>query len=191
VLALLLGLILFFAAHGLLTLRTARAKLIRHVGGEGPWKLLFSAVSAVGLALIVWGYSVAPTVNVWFPPVWTRHLALLLMLPAAILIVAAYAPTGRIKATVKHPMLTSVKLWALAHLLANGDLASIILFGSFLAFGAYDRISVARRERAGEILAPAVGPARNDAVAVAVGLVLYLAIILWLHRLVIGVPVLP
>ncbi len=101
--------------------------------GKNGYRALFSVVSTLGLALVVWGFAKAPVVQIWYPPVWTRHLALLLMLPVFPLLFAAYLP-GKIKAKVRHPMLAAIKFWALAHLIANGDLASIILFGSFLAY---------------------------------------------------------
>lgn len=184
---LILGLVVFFAAHTLATLPERRQAAMDRAGGEERYRGAFSLVSLVGLVLIVWGYASAPFVPVWTPPVWTRHLALLLMLPAMIFLVAAYAPTGRIKARLRHPMLVAVKIWALAHLLANGDLASIVLFAVFLAWAVYDRISVKRRERAGLIAPPVAGPARNDAIVLVVGLIVYVVFLLWLHELLIGV----
>ncbi|MDQ4060491.1 MAG: NnrU family protein [Pseudomonadota bacterium] len=186
---LLVGLVLFLGAHLLPTFPEPRARLRGRLG-EGPYRGLFSLVSLVGFALIVWGYSRAPFVGVWTPPVWTRHLALLLMIPAMILLVATYAPPGRIKAAVRHPMLAAVKIWAFAHLLANGDLASILLFGAFLAYAVYDRISVKHREARGEVTVRG-GPARNDVYAVLGGLALYAVFAVWLHPLLIGVPALP
>jgi len=181
-LSLVAGLTLFFGAHLVPAAPGAKARLAARVGGEGRFKGLFSIAAGLGLALLIVGYGQAPYIELWTPPVWTRHLALALMLPAVILLVAAYAPAGRIKAAVKHPMLAGVKVWSLAHLLANGDLASLLLFGSFLAYGVIDRISVARRERAGLIRAPAAGPARNDAVAVGLGVAVYAGILFWSTR---------
>jgi len=112
------------------------------------------------------------------------------MLPAFIFLVAAYVP-GRIKATVKHPFLVAIKTWALAHLIANGDLASIILFGSFLAYAVFDRITLKRREATGLITVPATGPPRNDLIAVVLGAVLYVVFLVWLHPLLIGTAPLP
>jgi uncharacterized membrane protein len=123
--------------------------------------------------------------QLWYPPLWTRHLALALMLPAMIALVAAYVPS-RIHTALKHPMLVAIKLWALAHLLANGDLGSLILFGSFLAFAVYDRISVKRRAALGP-LGTKTGPWINDVIVLVAGSGLYVVILLWLHRLVIGV----
>src|SRR5690349_16096970 len=114
--------------------------------GEGPWKGIYSVVSAIGLGLLIYGYGLARQnpVVLYSPPAALRHLALLVMLPVFPLLVAAYVP-GRIKAMAKHPMLLATKLWALAHLLANGTLADVLLFGGFLAWAVADRISVKRR----------------------------------------------
>src|ERR1700694_4970159 len=141
-----LGLVLFLGVHTLTTRRDLRARLIASTG-EGGYKIGYALVSLVGLALIVWGFAHYRAAGLW--PVWTPPRALkqvteALTLPAVILGVAAYI-RGRIYTAVKHPMLTGVKLWAAAHLLANGDLGSIILFGSFLGWAVYDRISLKRR----------------------------------------------
>jgi uncharacterized membrane protein len=153
--------------------------------GEGGYKGLFSLLSIAAFALLVYGFAAAPAIQVWSPPGWTRWAAIVLMWPAFIFLVAAYVP-GRIKATLKHPFLVAVKTWALAHLTANGDLASIILFGSFLAYAVYDRIALKRREARGLVDVPATGPPRNDVIALVVGTVLYVAFLVWLHPLLIG-----
>ena len=132
-LILIAGLALFLGVHTLTTLRGQRAAVIARLG-EGGYKILYTLVSFVGLALIVWGFSryrATEWVNVWYPPVAMRHIALALMLPAVILVVASYI-RGNIYLKLKHPMLAGVKLWAVLHLMANGDLGSIILFGSVL-----------------------------------------------------------
>jgi uncharacterized membrane protein len=183
------GLVLFLGAHTLTTQRGLRARMIASTG-DGTYKILYSLVSAVGLALIVWGfakYRATGWIDVWTPPVAMRHLTAALMLPAVILVVASYI-RGRIYTTLKHPMLAGVKLWAAAHLLANGDLGSIILFGSFLAWAVFDRISLKRRSDAGAPLIPA-GGATNDLIAIAVGVIAYLALAFAFHPVVIGVPV--
>ena len=181
------GLAVFLGTHVFTTRREARAALIARLG-EGPYKLLYSLVAALGLVLIGYGYGdyrANDWIAVWEPPAWTRHVAVLLMWPAVIAILAAYLP-GRIKATLKHPMLVGVKLWAFAHLIANGDLGSIVLFGSILAWAVFDRIAVKRR---GDPLpvAPA-GAWKNDLLAVVAGTILYLALGLVFHPVVIGVP---
>lgn len=184
-----LGLVLFLGVHLLTTQRGLRARLIAQFG-EGGYKIGYSLVSLIGFGLIVWGfadYRATGWIDVWHPPKAMKHITVALMLPAVILIVAAYV-RGRIYTTVKHPMLTAVKLWAAAHLLANGDLGSIILFGSFLAWAVVDRISLKRRTDAGGPPIP-VGGVGNDAIAVAVGIVAYLALGFAFHPVVIGVPV--
>jgi uncharacterized membrane protein len=189
VLALVLGLAIFIGTHAVTTRRALRARLIERAG-ETPYKIVYSVLSAIGLALIVYGfarYRAAEWVNLWYPPVWTRHLALLLMWPALIMVVAAYIP-GNIKRVLKHPMLAGVKLWALAHLIANGDLGSLILFGSILAWAVYDRISLKRRTDPGAPPIP-IGGWPRDVAAVVVGTLLYAAIVFWFHPAVIGVPV--
>lgn len=185
---LIVGLIVFLGVHLLPTLPDVRERLLARFGERG-YKGLFDAGSIIGFVLLVWGYSRAPFIPVWDPPVWTRHLAIVLMIPAFILIVAAYRP-GRIKQTLKHPFLVGVKLWALAHLLANGDVASIILFVSILAYAVFDRITVKRRGNTG---LPNLGPpsARNDVIAIGAGLAVYVAFLFWLHPLLIGVSPLP
>ena len=184
-----LGLVLFLGVHTLTTRRELRGRLIGSMG-EGTYKIGYALVSVAGLALIVWGfanYRATGWVDVWYPPKPLRHITLALMLPAVILVVAAYI-RGRIYAKLKHPMLAGVKLWAAAHLLANGDLGSIILFGSFLGWAVFDRISLKRRTDTGAPPIPVSGLG-NDLIAVAVGLVAYLALVFAFHPVVIGVPV--
>jgi uncharacterized membrane protein len=188
-LVMILGLMLFFAAHVFTTKREARAQAIARLG-EGTYKILYAAVSLAGLALIIWGfahYRAAGMIPVWEPPVAFKHITVALMLPAVILVVASYI-RGRIYTRLKHPMLAGIKLWAAAHLLANGDLGSIILFGSFLAWAVFDRISLKRRPDAGAPPIPVGGPG-NDLIAIAVGIVAYLALAFAFHPVVIGVPV--
>jgi uncharacterized membrane protein len=190
---LVLGLILFLGTHAFSMARSRRAAVVGRVG-EGAYKGLYSLLSLAGVVLISIGYGqyrASGYIPVWDPPVWTRHLALLLVLVAFICFVAAYLP-GHIKARLKHPMLAGVKIWAFAHLLANGDLGSILLFGSFLVWGVAARISVKRRDVAaqhGGTAAPA--GIRNDVLAVAIGTIVYVAFVFWLHPWLIGVPVLP
>ena len=132
-------------------------------------------------------YRATGWINVWNPPAALKHITVALMLPAVILVVASYI-RGRIYTTLKHPMLTGIKLWAAAHLLANGDLGSIVLFGSFLAWAVFDRISLKHRTDAGAPPIPVGGPG-NDLIAIAVGIVAYLALAFAFHPVVIGVPV--
>ena len=184
-----LGLAIFLGVHLFTIMRGQRAALIARLGENG-YKGLYSLISLVGLVLIVYGfarYRQGEWIDIWFPPVWTRHLAALLVLFAFIMLVASYS-RGHIYTTLKHPMLAAVKLWALAHLMANGDLGSIILFGSILAWAVIDRISLKRRTDPGAPPIP-VGGMRNDVIAIFGGVVLYAVFGLWFHPYVIGVPV--
>ena len=184
---LILGLIVMLGAHVFVTFRGARARLIERLGQNG-YRGLFSVVSLAGLALILWGYGeyrAHEWVAIWSPPAFMRHVTEGLMFFAAIFAVAAFIPS-RTKAMLKHPMLASVKTWALAHLLSNGDLGSIILFGSFLAWGVYARIAAKRRGDVGATTAPAGW--RNDIIVAVVGVALYLVLGSVFHTYVIGVP---
>jgi len=184
-----LGLVLFLGAHTLPAQRKWRRRAIAALG-EGGYKIVYALVSLLGIALIVWGfahYRATGWVDIWNPPKAFKHITVALMLPAVILVVAAYI-RGHIYTALKHPMLAGVKLWAAAHLLANGDLGSIILFGSFLGWAVFDRISLKRRSDAGAPAIP-VGGWGNDLIAVAVGIIAYLALAFAFHPVVIGVPV--
>jgi uncharacterized membrane protein len=187
-LILILGIVLFLGSHTLTTLRQRRAGLIARIG-EGPYKGLYSLVALAGFALIVWGFSryrAGDWVQLWTPPHWTRHITILLMWFAFVALAASGRAPGRIRGWLRHPMLVGVKIWALAHLLANGDLGGVLLFGSFLAWAVYDRIAVKRR---GDVGAPRVAAfTRADAVAVGAGTVAYVAMI-FLHPVLIGVSV--
>ncbi|MGE0845066.1 MAG: NnrU family protein [Flavobacteriaceae bacterium] len=185
---LLIGMAVFVGIHSVPMLPALRARLVKRLGAGG-WRGVFSLASLAGLVLIVVGYGMARAdpVVVYDPPAAMRHVALLMVPLAFVLVVSAYIP-GRIKATLRHPMLAGIKLWAFAHLLANGTLADIVLFGSILAWAVVDRISLKRRERAG-LVNVSGRPARNDAVAVVAGLAAAAVFALWLHPLLIGVPV--
>ena len=188
-LVMILGLALFLGVHGLTTQRGLRARLIA-AWGEAAYKIGYALVSLLGLVLIVWGFAWYRSTGmwvIWTPPTWIKHITVALMLPAVILVVASYI-RGRIYTTLKHPMLAGVKLWAAAHLLANGDLGAIILFGSFLGWAVFDRISLKHRADDGAPPIP-VGGLGNDLIAVAVGIVAYLALAFAFHPVVIGVPV--
>jgi uncharacterized membrane protein len=191
---LILGLIVFIGSHAFTMAREPRARAIARLG-EGPYKALYSLVSLIGVVLIVWGYGAYRAegyIQVWNPPVWTRHLALPLVWFAFVALASAYLP-GRIKGTLTHPMLAAVKIWAFAHLIANGDLGSILLFGALLAWAVVARISAKRRDEVRDHGGPAAAPAgwRNDVLAVAIGTAAYLVFLIWLHPLLIGVPALP
>lgn len=188
-LLLILGLAVFLSAHVFVTFRAERASVIARVG-EIPYKIVLSLVSLAGLVLIVQGfgaYRASGYIPVWEPPLALRHASLLLMLPAMILLAAAYAPAGLIRGAAKHPMLAAVKIWALAHLLANGDLGSMVLFGAFLAWAVYDRIAVKRREGVA-LPAPSVW-GRGDWIAVGAGVLSWAALVAGLHKVLFGVGV--
>ena len=187
---LIVGLILFLGLHLLPAAPDVRAGLIARFGA-GAYKAGFSILSLIGFAVIVMGYhkmQLHPGKNpvLWEPPLWTRHIALALMLPAMILVVAANVPS-RIRSAVKHPMLMAIKIWALAHLLANGDLASLLLFGTFLAYAVYDLISVKKRGERGPLGAAEPKGIINDVIVVGIGVALYLALLLGGHQWLIGV----
>lgn len=185
---LILGLVIFLGVHSVeIVSPTFRGRAVARLG-EGPYKGIYSLLSIIGFVLLVWGYGVARQnpILVYAPPIWMRHLTLLLMLPVFPLLFAAYLP-GRIKAAVKHPMLAAVKAWAFAHLLANGMLADLLLFGGFLIWAVADRISIKRRA----VVRPVPGPPPgkyNDVIAVVGGLALYVIFVLWAHLWLIGVP---
>lgn len=186
---LILGLAVFLAAHSFTTLRAERAAVIGRIGAI-PYKIAHSLVSLAGVVLIVQGfdaYRSAGYIPLWDPPVALRHVALLLMLPSFILLASAYAPAGMIKGAAKHPMLAGVKIWAFAHLLVNGDLGSVLLFGAFLAWAVYDRIALKRRADA--VVPGRLGWTRGDWIACAVGAGVWAAFVGGLHRLLFGVGV--
>ena len=185
---LLLGLLLFLGTHSIRIFaddwRTRQYARL----GEQRWKGLYSIVALGGFVLLVWGYGqtrVAP-VDLWNPPVWTRHLAALLMLPAFILLVAAYVPGNRIKAAVAHPMVAGTKLWAFAHLIANGRLGDLALFGAFLAWAVMSFIAARKRDRLAGTRYPVHGAGRDAAVLI-VGLLGWVAFTFWGHAWLIGV----
>jgi|SRR3974390_568261 len=185
---LILGLLVFLATHLFVTMRERRAATIAKLG-LNTYRALFTIVSLGGLALIVWGfadYRVHQWIQVWSPPGFMRHITIGLMLPAVILVAAYFIPS-HIKAWAKHPLLVAVKTWAFAHLLSNGDLGSILMFGVFLAWGVYARIAAKRRGDEGTTTAPASWT--NDIIVVVIGIVVYLALGYAFHPAVIGVPV--
>ena len=185
---LIIGLVVFLGAHVFVSFRDDRARMIARLG-MGGYRALFAFNALVGLALIVWGYAnyrAHGWVQIWTPPAFMRHITVGLMLLSVIFFTAAFVPS-HIKAKLKHPMLAGVKTWALAHLLSNGDLGSILLFGSFLAWGVYARIAAKRRGDLGTATAPAGWG--NDIIVVALGIVIYLALGFAFHPIVIGVPV--
>jgi uncharacterized membrane protein len=184
---LVLGLVMFLGIHSISIFAPGwRDSMVARLGALN-WKALYSVASLVTFVLLVHGFGLArqEPVVLYQPPTWGRHLAMLLMLPVFPLLLSAYLP-GRIKAAVKHPMLTATKTWALAHLLANGMLADVLLFGGFLAWAVLDRISVGRRPVRETPGAAAPGKF-NDLIAVVVGLLLYGVFVGWAHLHLFGV----
>jgi uncharacterized membrane protein len=187
-LLLILGLIVFLGAHstrifadGFRSAQVARL-------GLNSWKAVYSIVSIIGFVLIVYGYGEArlTPVAIWNPPTWTRHVAALLTIPAFVLLAAAYVPGTLIKKAVGHPMVAGVKIWAFAHLVSNGTLADVLLFGSFLAWAVLNYIAARRRDRAAGTVY-VTGPVTRDITAIVVGLVAWAAFAFWLHGALIGV----
>lgn len=186
------GLVIFFGVHLFSALRSrAPGSDIREKMGYGPYMGLYSLVSLISFALIVYGFGAARGAGILYaPPTWLAHINLLLTIPALILLIASQVPAGYIKKATKHPMLLAVKLWALGHLLANGELNSVLLFGSFLAYAIFDRIMVKRRGDNGPGPDVTLSP-MMDVVSVIGGLGVWAAIALWLHPILFGVNAIP
>ena len=187
---LIVGLVLFLGIHSVSIVAPGWRDAQVAARGEAAWKGLVSISAAIGLGLIVYGYGLAreSPAPLYAPPPALRHVSLLLLLPVFVLLLSAYLP-GRIRSATKHPMLLATKLWALAHLLSNGNLADALLFGGFLAWAVADRISLKSRPARAIPMAPE--RRGNDVVAVVGGLVLYALTVFWLHAWVIGVAPMP
>lgn len=185
---LILGLILFLGVHSTRALAAGWRDAMIAKRGEGVWKGVYSVLSLVGFVLLVYGYGIARAepVVLWVPPIWTRHVAALLTIPAFILLAAAYVPRNRIKAAVGHPMILGTKVWALAHLIANGNLADLLLFGGFLVWAVLAFRAARRRDRAAGTRYPS-GAASLTLVTVAVGLIAWVVFAFALHGWLIGV----
>lgn len=190
-LLLVIGLLVFIGIHILPTQPELRQAFAGRFG-ENAYKGAFSAVALVGFALIVYGYhkvQLHPGKNpvLWYPPPWGRHVTMALMLPVFPLILASYLP-GHITRTIRHPMITAVKFWALAHVFVRGDLASLLMFLGLLTWAVYDRISLKRREAEG-LVTTRTGPLINDVIAIIGGLIVYAVFAKWGHPALIGVNV--
>jgi uncharacterized membrane protein len=185
------GLILFLGIHSTGILAPVWREKIQTKLGVNGWKSLYSIVSLIGLVLIIWGYGAArmDPVWLWLPPVWARHLALVLTVPAFILLAATYVPDSNIKARLGHPMLAAIKVWALAHLLSNGNLADVLLFGGFLIWAIAGFAVLRRRDRTAGVVRS--GTLKGDIIAVVVGIVAWAVFAMYLHTLLIGVSPLP
>ncbi len=185
------GLFIFFVTHVYSAFRSREAgRDMREKIGFGPYMAIYSLAALVGLVLMIKGFgATTPSEILYVAPSWGRHANMALMLLAMISLVATYVPTGYIKKTLKHPMLVAVKLWAFGHLLANGELNSVLLFGSFLAYAVLARIAAKRR--GDNRPAPDVKPDLfGDMIAIVVGAGVYAALVYWLHPVLFGVPVL-
>jgi len=185
---LILGLAIFLGVHSTRIVADGwRTATIARIGDK-PWKGLYSLASIAGFVLIVVGFGLARRnpVYLWEAPMAMRHVAGLLMLVAFILLAAAYVPRNAIKAKLHHPMVLSVKVWALAHLLANGNLADVVLFGAFLAWAVFSFRAARRRDRVAGTVYPA-GTAGGTAMTVVVGLLVWAVFAFWAHGLLFGV----
>lgn len=187
-LVLVLGLVLFLGTHAVRIVADGWRSRMHTVLGERRWKAAYSALALIGFVLIVYGYGLArqAPVVLWSPPTWTRHVAALLMLPSFVLVVAGNVPGNALRARLGHPMVLGTKMWALAHLLANGTLADVVLFGSFLAWAVLDFRSARRRDRTNPVSPAVVRPGRT-ALVVIVGTAAWAAFAFWLHEAWIGV----
>jgi len=187
------GLIIFLGIHAFSMLRRTREAFVSGLGSEAVFKGVYALLALTGLVLTVIGfaqYRAGGMIPLWNPPAWGRHIAMLAMLLSFVSLAATYVPS-HIRSTLKHPMITAVILWALSHLLVNGDLGSVVLFGSFLIWGLTARISMGRRTRV-IFSAPPQGPpmgVRNDVVVLILGLILFAAMLTRLHQSLIGVPI--
>ena len=185
---LVLGLVLFLGVHSVRIVADGWRTQMRARLGEGAWKGLYSVASVVGLVLVVWGYGLArqQPVVLWNPPVGMRHAASLLTLIAFVLLAAAYVPRNVFKAKLHHPMVLSVKVWALAHLISNGNLADVVLFGAFLLWAVLSFRAARQRDRAqNTVYAP--GTAAGTGIAVVVGTAAWAGFAFWAHVWLIGV----
>lgn len=186
---LILGLILFIGTHSMrIFVDGWRANFITQFG-TNTWKLVFSLISVAGLVLLIYGYGLTrqDPVFLWNPPIWTRHLAMPLVWIAFVLVAATYVPGNGIKPKLGHPMYAGIKLWAVAHLLANGRLGDVVLFGVFLLWAVLGFARSRRRDRAQGLIYPA-GTMGRTILTVVVGTLAWALFVFWLHRLLIGVP---
>jgi uncharacterized membrane protein len=183
-----IGILFFLGVHSVSIINEPWRDRVVDTIGEWPWKALYSLAAVAGLLLLIYGYGSIryDAAVIYDPPGWLKHVSILVLVPVFPLLLAAYLP-GRIKSKTRHPMLLAVKIWALAHLLANGSVADVLLFGSFLGWAVWDRISLKDRQERAILGAPPAGV--NDIIAIAGGLGIYLGFIFWFHELFFGVSV--
>ena len=185
---LIIGLLLFLGIHSVrITADGWRSRFIAQ-RGEGAWKGLYTVLSLIGFALIIWGYALARAqpMALWAPMAWAKPLAVVLMWLAFVLLAGAYIPRNLFKSKLHHPMVLSVKVWALAHLLANHTLADLLLFGGFLVWAALSFRAARGRDRAGQVVYP-TGRMGPTLVTVAVGTLVWAVFAFWLHAVLMGV----
>lgn len=184
---LILGIFLFLGIHSISIFALGvRNQLAAR--SEIGWKAVYAIISLIGMMLIVQGYAQArlnPT-YLYVTPLWLRHLSALLMSPVFVLFVAPYFP-GKISTVIKQPQLVAVQLWAVSHLLVNGTVADMILFGSFLAWAVADKISM--KNRAYRPVPGLPKSSKNDLIIIVLGLSLFGAFAFHLHQVLIGIPV--
>jgi uncharacterized membrane protein len=189
VILLVLGLVLFLGVHSIRIFAEDKRTAFIEARGSGTYSIVYSLLSLAGLVVLIFGYGqtrISP-VFLWQPPLFLSHIASLLVLIAFILLAAAYVPGNRIKARVGHPMVLGVKVWAFAHLLANGRLGDVVLFGSFLAWAIADYIVAKKRDRLAGTNPQATGGIGQDAVVIVIGIAAWLVFAMWLHLRLIGV----
>ena len=186
---LILGIVIFLGIHLVRSFAPGVREAVIQRSGQGAWRAIHGIAAIVGLCLIAYGFdaSRATTGILYTPPKFLSHIALTLMIFACICLVAAFLPAGRIKAATKHPAILAIKIWALAHLLAKGETNSVLLFGTFLAWGVILRIAMKRRWRAGAVTHPVFVSSSYDVMAIVGGLVVYGLFVWKLHELLIGV----
>lgn len=185
---LILGLVLFLGTHSVRIVAEGwRSQTISRIGAQ-PWKGVYSLISVAGFILLIWGYGQTrlDPVVLWVPPLAMRHIAGLLTLVAFVMLVATYVPGNGIKARLRHPMILSVKVWAFAHLLSNGNLGDVVLFGAFLLWAVFDFRSARQRDRANGVK-PSEGSLGGTLLTVAVGLLVWAVFAFWAHQWLIGV----
>lgn len=193
-----LGLLIFLGTHSLRIFADGKRSQLLETWGEKKFKLIYSLLSMLGFAIMIWGYGLArmDPIELWVPPIWGRHLALLLVWVAWILMASAFIHANWFKVKMHHPMVLSVKTWGVAHLLANGQLHQVLLFGGFLAWGVLSFVSAKRRDRSQALaleqagLPPlAVVPVSNAAtqLTLAIGTLAYILFLAWGHKALIGV----
>jgi uncharacterized membrane protein len=185
-----MGFIIFFGIHSIsLFSRPLRDRLLARIG-ESKWKGYFTLLAILGLTLLVMGYvevRKTPTF-VYHLPDWFRSLVWILMLPVFPLLILAYLP-GTFREMIPHPMVTSIILWSGSHLLVNGTLGDIILFGMFFIWSIGIYISMVKHPRDGGLKQPVSLQMKYDLIAMVTGLILYFSYFLWLHEMIIGMRV--